>query len=160
MGIADQVQREILYEAVDWEQIKWKSKNPLIATVENGVVTGLSEGKTTIVASFGNLSVQCSVLVNEVDMMQPPAMLKTIADEAFAGTAMEAVYLSDGVETIGSKAFADCGELALIFIPESAESIAEDAFEGCENLTICTPEGSYAQQYAEANGIAFVEAYK
>jgi len=88
----------------------------------------------------------CSVC--GTSLMKLPAALKTIEDEAFYGnTAIECVEVSDKTESIGSKAFANSG-LKEIRLPASVTSIAEDAFEGCENFVIIAPEGSKASEWA------------
>lgn len=43
--------------------IKWKSKDPKIATVENGVIQGLKPGTTTISAKVGDDTLECNVKV-------------------------------------------------------------------------------------------------
>ena len=43
--------------------IKWESSNPNIATVDNGIVNGISPGETTIIATAGNIYTTCNVLV-------------------------------------------------------------------------------------------------
>ncbi len=43
--------------------ITWVSEDSSIASVENGVITGVAIGNTTIVASVGSLSAQCEVTV-------------------------------------------------------------------------------------------------
>ena len=64
------------------------------------------------------------------------AMLKEIEDEAFMGLAVEGIIIPDGCTTIGSKAFADCPNLIYIKIPASVTSIADDAFEGSNQVRI------------------------
>ena len=41
--------------------VRWASSNPSIATVENGVVTGVSAGTTIVTATAGVYSVSCTV---------------------------------------------------------------------------------------------------
>ncbi len=93
--------------------------------------------------------------------------LKTIGDTAFCQTSLTKLYLPDGVETIGSGAFSNCDELVEVRIPDSVTYIADNAFTGCgttyqENsysesyLKIIGKAGSYAETYAEAQGIEFV----
>ena len=49
--------------------VTWESKDPTIATVENGVVTPVGVGITTITAKSGELSATCEVFVgNEVNI--------------------------------------------------------------------------------------------
>ena len=85
-----------------------------------------------------------------------PASLTTIEDEAFEGGAFRYVQLAEGTASISSRAFADCPNLRYIYIPEATGTIAKDAFEGVTGLTILGRSGSYAEFYAQRNGIAFV----
>ena len=65
-----------------------------------------------------------------------PADLLYIEEEAFIGTAYEAILIPDGCTSIGSRAFADCKNLLYIRIPASVSFIAEDAFAGSEQAVI------------------------
>ena len=60
------------------------------------------------------------------------------------------------VTEIGSYAFRDCSSLTGITIPSSVTSIGDDAFCGCDKLTIYGEKNSAAESYAETYGIAFV----
>ena len=59
-----------------------------------------------------------------------PVGMKKIGKEAFAGTAAEAIYLPDTLETIESRAFANLQKEAYVFVNAALKSIAADAFEG------------------------------
>lgn len=48
-------------------------------------------------------------------------------------------------------------QICSIALPETITKIGETAFEGCENLTIHAPAGSYAEKYAKKNDIRFIE---
>ena len=85
-----------------------------------------------------------------------PDSLTTIEAEAFEGGAFRYVQLPEGVSVIRSRAFADCPNLRYIYIPEATGTIAGDAFSGVSGLTILGHSGSYAEVYAQRNGIAFV----
>ena len=74
--------------------------------------------------------------LDEMALMQLPAQLKEIEEEAFAGMACEGIIVPDGCTSIGAKAFADCKSLIYIRIPSSVTDIAEDAFEGCGSVRI------------------------
>ena len=71
-------------------------------------------------------------------------------------TSLEEVELSGTVKTIGTYAFKGCTNLKKIVIPASVTSINANSFTGCTMLSIYGEEGSFAQTYAEANGINFV----
>lgn len=60
------------------------------------------------------------------------------------------------VTEIGSYAFRDCSSLTGITIPSSVTSIGDDAFCGCDKLTIYGEKDSAAESYAKMFGIAFV----
>lgn len=80
-----------------------------------------------------------------------PKQLKEIADEAFRYTPeLDVVDIPWGTESIGSKAFADSG-LSKVYIPSTVLTIAEDASDGAD-ITIVTPDGTYAKEYADAHG--------
>ena len=68
---------------------------------------------------------------------------------------MAKIFLPQGLKEIGRYAFLGCVDLAEIHIPESVCEIGDKAFDGCEKLTVYGTANSFAQRYAEANGIAF-----
>ncbi len=84
-----------------------------------------------------------------------PASLKTIRSGAFSGTAIETAIFQDALEEIESGAFANTPNLTDVYLPSSVKYIADDAFETSNALMVHGAEGSYAQQWAQAHGIAF-----
>ena len=85
-----------------------------------------------------------------------PMSLKTIDDEAFVGGAFTFVVLMPDTMTIGWHAFANCPNLQYIFIPPDTHYIDPDAFDGVSALTILGTSGSYAHNYAQQRGFAFI----
>lgn len=66
------------------------------------------------------------------------------------------VVLNDGLELIGGLAFGMCNSLMSIEIPASVTEIGNAAFYAApEGFTIIGEAGSYAEQYANENGINF-----
>lgn len=57
------------------------------------------------------------------------------------------IELPNTIQSIADNAFEYCSNLT-INIPASVTSIGENAFEGCRNLTVIAPKGSYAMKYA------------
>ena len=80
--------------------------------------------------------------------------MRQIEAEAFLNASVQNVILPDGCESIGNRAFAGCNLLQEITIPASVTAIADDAFDGCDEMTITAEDGSYAEIYAEEHGIA------
>ena len=98
-----------------------------------------------------NVSVEATVTL--------PGALEAIEEEAFLNDAgLIAVEIQgDDLTAIGAGAFRGCVNLRQISIPSSVKDIAADAFDGCAGLVIVCEAGSYAQQYADANAIAWRE---
>ena len=108
------------------------------------------------VESIGDMAFYgCTALVD----LTLPLSLREIGDLAFAYCAsLESVTVLEGVERIGESAFGDCPKLWMVILPASVTEIGSDAFFGMEAgllSGIYGYEGSYAQAYAQANGITF-----
>ncbi len=66
--------------------------------------------------------------------------------------ALSEVKMTDSVTSLKEAAFEGCSALEMIFIPESVTELGHRVFDGCPLLTIDTPVGSAAEEYAkEAN---------
>ena len=85
-----------------------------------------------------------------------PADLISIEEQAFAGGAFIYPKLSANTVSIGRGAFADCPNLAYIYIPEATTSIDPNAFDKVAGLTIFGKTGSTAETYAKTHGFTFV----
>lgn len=60
------------------------------------------------------------------------------------------IYIAkDSDVSIGHTAFQNYPSLMTVVIPASVTIISDSAFEDCPRMTIVTPEGSYAHQYAQ-----------
>lgn len=123
--------------------------------------------------SIGMKAFQSSyALTHELVM---PATLKTIGAQAFCwsnvsgvvlqsdcelglqafamGDHLQFCYIREGcVVKLGSYAFQDT-PIHTAVIPASVTSISSSAFNGCNNLTVYCPAGSYAEQYCLENFI-------
>lgn len=85
-----------------------------------------------------------------------PKSLVTIDAEAFKDTAaFGKVIVQNNTKRIESRAFANSAAKE-IHLPASVEYIADDAFVGCENLTLYVPQGSYAHQWAAFGDVKYV----
>lgn len=95
---------------------------------------------------------------NSLTTITIPAEVTSIGNWAFGNcSSLSDITIPEGVASIGDSTFGGCSSLANITIPSSIESIGTDAFNGCpDDLLIYGSLGSYAQNYANSNGIDFV----
>ncbi len=137
----------------------WASSDERVARVDqNGMVCVILPGTAVISVTADNgVSAGCSVIVRELQSLTLPEALTEVESEAFMGIGAEQIVLPEGCTTIGSRGFADCAALKLVYWPDGAVSIAENAFEGCENVIfICAPDHA-AAEYAQAHGFRWYD---
>ncbi|MGM9642823.1 MAG: leucine-rich repeat protein [Eubacteriales bacterium] len=68
---------------------------------------------------------------------------------------VESIVLPDSVTYIGSHAFSDCFALENIYVPQGVTFIHALAFRKCSNVVLNVAEGSYAEDYARTNNLAY-----
>ncbi len=87
-----------------------------------------------------------------------PSDLTVLEEEACAGDSMEeAVFVGNGLLSIGDRAFINCTELDTVLIPIADVEIGQDAFHNCRpNLTLVAPGGGSVEQYATNNNLRFI----
>ncbi len=95
-------------------------------------------------------------LGDETEVVIPGAIegypVTHIADEAFAGTAVETVVLPYGVQRIGWFAFAGCTRLRSVRLPPSLEAVGYGAFDGVSEAVFIVQAGSYGEAFARSFG--------
>lgn len=79
------------------DNVIWSSKDDSIATVENGVVTAVGLGETTITATCGNQTATCKVIVNKAFLTGTV----NVPDKAVCGQEIEASYSGNAVSEPG-----------------------------------------------------------
>lgn len=103
------------------------------------------------------LSVACAETYEPgIPVLVMPESLIRIEESAFENTAANGVILSEAVEYIGERAFADMPNFKVACIPEATSFIADDAFDGHDDLVIVGISGSYAHRWAAEHGYAFI----
>ena len=149
---------------IDYSDIKWTSSNPKVASVDSdGIVTGLSEGKTKITVKIRRYttSINCTVVdaIQFADENTKKLCLKlwdkngdgelsyaeaakvTFIPQIFANSQIksfnELKYFKN-VQSISPGAFQGCKELAYITFPKNIQTIGKQAFYDCDALTEIT----------------------
>ena len=115
-------------------------------------------GEWTLFADAPQMAVQGFITEQFTGIGLPqvklPASTFYVDDEAVVGNStIQAGVAPDGLQVIGTRAFADCANLKCITLPDSVSYIAEDAFENTPDVVIFASVGSYAWQWAEKQGI-------
>lgn len=85
-----------------------------------------------------------------------PALLTEVDEEAFANTGVRSVVIPDTVTAIRKKAFANCTALAAVRMPDSVIQIAEDAFDQCGIVWFLCESDNDAAQYARDHHIEYI----
>jgi len=75
-------------------------------------------------------------------------------------SALSEADIPEGVTTICDSAFHSCEKLSNVAIPSSVISIFQNSFSESPNVSISTPEGSYADEYAKSVNIPVVHTGK
>jgi len=89
-----------------------------------------------------------------------PGTVKTVGRQAFDYCNLLSVLIFEpGVQRIEDIAIRNMPILWKVEIPPSVTYIGRDNFENCPDATIYGYEGSYAHQFATANGIPFVSTH-
>lgn len=70
-------------------------------------------------------------------------------------SSVKEITLPETVKVIGEYAFYGCKSLEYVYIPPATTYIEEHAFDGCNKLTIYGYSNSYAETFANENGIKF-----
>ena len=154
-GNINQLKAKLLPEDCEEEAIYWNSSDESVITVNGrGVVFAVAPGTAVVTARVpGGATARAQVTVREdMSLFILPDGLETVEVEALAGVTPERVRLGDSVKTIGARAFADNVQLKYVYIPDSVQSIASDAFEGSGDATILCQSDSAALAFAQGAG--------
>ena len=89
----------------------------------------------------------------KIEMIKIPSTIKSIEDTAFTFSTIKEVYFEGGAVTVCNLAFGSCSKLERVYVPDCEITFEEGAFSKSNNVTIITPAGSKAEEFAKANGI-------
>ena len=176
VGYSENLVATILPDNADDKSITWSSSKESVATVDkNGRVTAVASGVATIMAIAANgKNAICEIVVplyggttgalswalmddGTLTIRGEGSMLNFFNDVPWGDywDKIKTIIISEGVTSIGERAFYSCTKLTSIIIPEGVTSIGESAFSGCQDLpSITIPEsvtsiGDYAFYYCQ-----------
>ena len=118
--------------------------------------TPLSQGQVVWISGMERAPGDTLTIVQEPIPLRKlvfPADLTHLQDEACQGQLIDDVVFGDKIQSIGSRAFADCPNLRRVEIPVADVYIANDAFENSSNVILYAPIGGSVEQYAVNHGI-------
>lgn len=138
----------------------WTVDNTDIASITQLGIKGHKPGITflycTAEEKYGGCSAVAMIVVSDNESISLPSKVYYIEEEAFESIPIHEIdFRGTSIGTIESKAFAYCTNLKLVFLPNTLQSIASDAFEGCPNVTFVCESFNFAAQYAENHNIPF-----
>lgn len=81
--------------------------------------------------------------------IRTPENVKGIAFRAFTDSNVTKVHVREGVTSISDEAFVNCGNNAIVFLPESVDFIENSAFDN--KTKIYCHKGSYAEGWCRNN---------
>ena len=103
------------------------------------------------VNSIGNAAFIYCESLSEIALSSSPTSIGH--DAFFSCESLTRITIPDGVDSIGSSAFYGCVSLTEATVPASVTSIGDGAFNGCPSLTLIVTSGSFAETFAQENGI-------
>ena len=108
------------------------------------------------VEKIGNFAFEGSKFyLYATDEIVIPSSCRSIGEGAFQGVKLnhQSITLENGIETISSRAFSGVPFQKSIYLPESLQDIATDAFD--KNETFIVEKGSYAKRWADDNAFTY-----
>ncbi len=136
----------------------WSSSNPSCISVDNrGLIRALNPGVCRITVRHPNGSeADIDLYVNSNREFMLPEFVSVIEEGAFSDCYLfETIIVPRGVTEIDDYAFSGCSLLKTIAIPDTVIRMGENVFAGCNRVVIECTAGSYAQLYAQKEGLAF-----
>ena len=108
-------------------------KDPFMAPTESA--SGLTEGEHCSVCLEVTVPQLRIPAFTENGVLRLPKGMTVIEDQAFIGVSASVVVIPDSCKTIGSMAFANCGNLLYVRMP-AGTNFAEDSFSGTPSIMV------------------------
>ena len=130
--------------------IPWYAYRSMVTKVVIG--EGVTKLTTNAFCGCNNLT--------EVEFTENSSLVM-IGGSAFKGcTSLKSIELPEGMTTISGNAFKYCKNLKNVYLPDTTSMIDNLAFTGLTDVEFSVAYGSYAKNWAESHGFAYVERGK
>ena len=151
--------------ATSYAAIEWNSTDDSILSIDdNGYLRANNPGIVEITANcigFDDSHIAVTVSSGEGETVFIPARLTCIDDDAFMGSGVKHIVLPESMESIGNNAFSECVYLQTIELPGSITEIGDYILDGSKQAVILCDYSSTALEYAKANRLQYIiEDYK
>lgn len=151
LGETYQLNPIIMPEDATDKTITWVShREDHVVVDENGLLTAVGLGGTTIVATIGECEAWCQVMVDVTNnMIIYTSMQNTVLDfpnlpgivSNTYNNGFGTILFEDELYEIPDRAFQYCYDLTSIALPETVTRIGDYAFEGCSFYSFIVPDG-------------------
>lgn len=122
-----------------------------VTTIDSGAFSGSSLTEVTLPK---NLTVLTDAFAGTpITKLTIPGSVTSVADSAFFSDDIEEVDFEEGLESVGETVFYNSPNLKTVKFPASLKKVGNGNFEYCSQISIVAPAGSYAETYANNNGI-------
>ena len=106
------------------------------------------------ITAIGNYAFAYATNVKAITF-EEGSKLEKIGAAAFLYTFATEVVIPDTVTFIGNLSFAYCSKLVNVYIPQNVTLIYPESFKKSSNVLLNVATGTYAENYAKTNGIAY-----
>ncbi len=119
--------------------LKWASTDERVVAVNKGVVTAVDAGTATVIATYKEYNVRCTITVKpkytneEYFQFSNGTITKYIGPDAIVKIPDQIGGVP--VTAIGSRAFAYCNHVTKVVLPSTVKSIGMDVFSWSYNLS-------------------------
>lgn len=106
VGAGETLIATVLPENASDKSVTWKSDAEAVATVEDGVVTGVSAGEAaiTVTTTDGEKTATCTVTVTESDGVYTQQQLEAMTKNQITALAADLKYTLEGINSNSTKA--------------------------------------------------------
>lgn len=119
-----------------------------------GTVTSIEIGAG--ITSIGTYSFKGMINCTSVHFAEG-SKLRGVGGSAFSYMSkLDSITLPEGVTALSTSAFSYCRGLRSIYLPAGVKSIGKNVFNQTPNVVLNVASGSYAESYAQANGLKYV----